>query len=558
MTGIGTMWRTVRHLKGRQILGRLRFRLWQPAPELSAAPPQRVHAGHWIKPAMRKPSLVSPAWFHLLNVDHDLDSRGWDDASVEKLLLYHLHYFDDLNACDVPDRQTAQRALVSRWIADNPPAHGTGWEPYPVSLRVVNWIKWFLSGAIPEPVWVNSLAVQTRWLRQRLELHLLGNHLFANAKALVFAGAYFDGAEGNQWLRDGVEIIEHELPEQVLTDGGQFERSPMYHALAFEDVLELLNLIRTHAPAPRPLGRLEVMLRNSASRMLHWMRCMVHPDSSLGRFNDSADGIAAGLSELERYAAQLGIDAPRPSNDAITYLSASGYIRAARGSALALLDVAPVGPDYLPAHAHADTLSFELSIGRQRVIVNGGTSCYGNSAQRRFERSTAAQSTVEVAGFDSSEVWSDFRVGRRARPSPATIIDWEICCSHDGYHFLPGRPEHRRRWHLGVGELIVDDRVSPGRPIAVARYILAPGLSLIALPAGHWHVMRYDTLVAIVEVTQGQASAVTASYAPEFGLRMSVDCLAVTLVNGCASTRWTWDDDAHRGQYRKRDEASRP
>ncbi|MFB1490650.1 MULTISPECIES: heparinase II/III family protein [unclassified Thiocapsa] len=46
------------------------------------------------------------------------------------------------------------------------------------------------------------------------------------------------------------------------------------------------------------------------------------------------------------------------------------------GSAVALLDVAPIGPDYLPGHAHADTLSFELSLFGQRVIVNGGTSRY--------------------------------------------------------------------------------------------------------------------------------------------------------------------------------------
>ena len=45
---------------------------------------------------------------------------------------------------------------------------------------------------------------------------------------------------------------------------------------------------------------------------------------------------------------------------------------------MALLDVARVGPDYLPGHAHADTLSFELSLYDRRTIVNCGISQYAN------------------------------------------------------------------------------------------------------------------------------------------------------------------------------------
>ncbi|MFO1266416.1 MAG: heparinase II/III family protein [Rubrivivax sp.] len=111
-------------------------------------------------------------------------------------------------------------------------------------MRIVNWIKWFLAGEPAQAPWLASLAVQARWLAQRLEWHLLGNHLFANAKALFFAGLFFEGREADEWLATGARILERELPEQVLDDGGQFERSPMYHALALEDVLDLLNVLR--------------------------------------------------------------------------------------------------------------------------------------------------------------------------------------------------------------------------------------------------------------------------------------------------------------------------
>jgi hypothetical protein len=66
-----------------------------------------------------------------------------------------------------------------------------------------------------------------RALAGQLEYHLLGNHLFADAKALIFLGAFFAGAEAEAWLTHGLLILARELPEQVLADGGHFERSPM-------------------------------------------------------------------------------------------------------------------------------------------------------------------------------------------------------------------------------------------------------------------------------------------------------------------------------------------
>ncbi|WP_335338113.1 heparinase II/III family protein [Thioalkalivibrio nitratireducens] len=187
--------------------------------------------------------------------------RGWNDPRRDKLWLYNLHYFDDLNAVDADARAGWHRALIPRWIAENPPGQGNGWEPYPTSLRIVNWVKWALrQGAPPgeadsalvgrppedppaarkradgHPVLLresagfrHSLAVQARWLRRRLEHHLLGNHLFANAKALVFTRAFFRGAEAEHWLALGQRLLARELREQILADGGHFERSPTGH-----------------------------------------------------------------------------------------------------------------------------------------------------------------------------------------------------------------------------------------------------------------------------------------------------------------------------------------
>ena len=82
-------------------------------------------------------------------------------------------------------RAVWHRDLLIRWVRENPPETGTGWQPYPTSLRIVNWVKWAVAGNLLPDACVHSLVVQARTLFSRQEWHLLGNHLLANAKALA-------------------------------------------------------------------------------------------------------------------------------------------------------------------------------------------------------------------------------------------------------------------------------------------------------------------------------------------------------------------------------------
>lgn len=539
---IGRLWRTVRWLKTEQIFGRVGFRLQQPHPDLRAAPALRAALPGWTLPSVREPSLIGPTRMRFLEEEHDLAEVGWDDPAIPLLWRYNQHYFDDLNAADAVARGPWQRTLVQRWVAENPPGRGTGWAPYPVSLRIVNWVKWFVGGQAPASEWVQSLAVQTRWLMRRLEWHLLGNHLFANAKALMYAGLYFDGAEAESWLTEGLRILRREIPEQILADGGQFERTPMYHALALEDLLDLLNIIAARAPGSADVRRLEPELRQRSSAMLHWLRCMTHPDGVLARFNDCTEGVAPSVTDLERYAAALVVTAPPASGEGVVALQQSGYVRAVRGPAVALLDVAPIGPDYLPGHAHADTLSFELAVRGRALIVNRGTSVYGTGSRRQVERGTAAHSTVQIGSHDSSEVWSGFRVGRRARPGPVRIDGWNVDCSHDGYAHLPGAPIHRRRWQFEADALLIEDRIDP--PVAepaVARFHLAPGLTVAPESEHACCITDGSAKVARVTVLAGHLALEHWQHAQRFGALVSALTLAVRLESGHANVHWRWD-----------------
>lgn len=479
--------------------------------------------------------MVGPTRFRFLNVERECRSVGdWNDATAEKLWLYNLHYFADLAAGDADERLDWHVALISRWIDENPPTGGAGWEPYPTSLRIGNWIRWRAAGHTPPDGFDRSLALQARWLRQRIEYHLRGNHLLANAKALVLAGVYFEGAEAAEWRDYGLRLLERELATQVLEDGGHSERSPMYHALVLEDLLDLVNASEGVAGVIPP-ATIDAW-RGYASRMIGWLESVTHPDGEIALLNDAAFGIAPAPAELRAYADRLGI---RPAGGALA--DVSGYVRAERGAAVLIVDVAAVGPDEQPGHAHADTLTFELSLHGTRVIVDTGTSTYGPGPQRAFERSTAAHNTVEIDGRDSSEVWSSFRVARRARPRDVSVTErseyLEIRGAHDGYVRLSGRPVHSRVWRLSDTRLTIIDRVSANRLPSVGRILLHPSVT----PAGEGVLRLADGRECRWQVTGASAMIRSASWHPEFGVSRSTHCLVYTFAGSEASIEFDWD-----------------
>jgi uncharacterized heparinase superfamily protein len=538
-------WNTVRYLKPIQVYGRIWFRLTRPRVDLRPASPIRGVSGTPVPGAERAPSLLGPDRFRFLNDTLDLAAHGWDDPGLDKLWRYNLHYFDDLNARDAAQRVAWHRALLERWVRENRPGRGTGWEPYPTSLRIVNWVKWAWRGNGLPGTCVDSLAVQARWLLHRLEVHLLGNHLFANAKALVFAGLYFDGPEADTWLERGLRILAAQVPEQILPDGGQFERSTMYHALALEDMLDLCNAAAVYSAAFAPRWHATIAAwRTVTGPMRAWLGAMCHPDGEIGFFNDAAMKIAPSPAALERYAGRLGFPRHDDIAAAVTHLTQTGYIRAERGPAVALLDVGPVGPDHLPAHAHADTLSFELSVFGHRVCVNSGTSRYGVDAERVRQRGTAAHNTVVIDGQDSSEVWSEFRVARRARPVGLALVRHEeitVRCAHDGYRRLPGRPQHARQWSLDAGALVVRDTLSGTVRSAQARFYLHPQIVV--------HETARDDVVLLelpggrrisFSVHGGRLRQERTVWHPEFGLAEPNVCLVVDLTGSALHTEVRW------------------
>ena len=537
---IGRFLSTVRWLRPTQIFGRLFNHLRVVRSASAKASAQRPVTGEWVLPACREASFSNDGQPRFLNLSGELKTPAdWNATDVPRLWLYNLHYFDDLNARGADERREPHRQLISRWIDENPPFEGAGWEPYPCSLRIVNWIKWALAGNKLESNWRESLAFQAAWLLKNIEWYLLGNHLFANAKALVFAGLFFEGRDAERWLGKGLQILRREIPEQVLAGGGHFELSPMYHAIATEDMLDLINA----AQAWPGIIFTDVTddWRSVATRMLGWTALMRHPDGKIALFNDSAFGIAPDPSQLFEYANRLSIDYSPPSGP-IQHYDTSGYARSDIGDAVLFADVGKIGPDYLPGHAHADTLSFELSLFGDRWFVDAGCSTYVVCDERVRQRGTEAHNTVTVDNEDSSEVWSSFRVARRAKPSK---VEWQvnkestvISASHDGYMRLSGKVIHHRCFELSDSRLEIQDRLDGRYATADANFLLHPDIEVLQTPEAI--VMRRGERIARLCVDGGRPEILDSTWHPKFGLSIPAKRIRVSFMQPTLTTTVTW------------------
>ncbi len=414
----------------------------------------------------------------------------WNYGEHGKLWTYNLCYFDYLLQEDM------ERWTGLELIGD---FHGQlesvreGMEPYPVSLRGINWIKFITRHGLRDEVSgaggiAAGLYAQYRLLERSPEYHLLGNHLLENGFSLLF-GAYFFG--DTSFYNTARGILEQELPEQTREDGAHFELSPMYHSIIIYRLLDVINVVAHNPPpaggadtdegrapeaqAPARSESDEGFLRllcTYVGRMLYWLQKMRYADGSLPMLNDAAPGIAPSPAQLFDYAGRLGLDhEPNPFS---LPLGESGYRRFGGSRYELLVDAGPIGPSYIPGHAHCDMLSFELRIEGRPFIVDTGTSTYEAGERRSYERSTAAHNTVVVDGYDQSEIWSSFRVARRAgicleEESPQSL---RASCRF----YTLKRRLHRREFSAGPESILIVDRTEGEVDRAEAFFHFAPGM----------------------------------------------------------------------------------
>ena len=459
-------WNTLKYLKPVQIYGRIfsvlkkKFGLIKlPAAPNNLRPCLNSNTNFIFHEPWNSRDELIKGNFTFLNKTEVLSfPPRWNYNDTSLLWMFNLHYFNYLHLINKKE----QLQICYDWIEKNEVGKGIAWHPYVISLRVISWCK---IGFDDEKI-NRSIYQQASYLYRNLEYYHPANHYLENARALIFAGLYFrDQEEAGKWLKKGLEIYLKETPKQVLTDGGYFERSSMYHAIMLEGYLDIINIFPQE-------NIYRSLFENTVKKMMSFLVSMTHPDGNISLFNDSTQEIASTTKELFAYASKLNIphtnaDSQSFNRPYIQSFNDSGYYVYRDNQIYISIDGGAVGPDFIPAHAHADIFSFELSVNGVQFIVDSGVYEYKSSDIRNYVRSTKAHNTLTIDRKDQAECWGGFRVARRYIPHDVSFVEKDDKVffegKFDGYSRLIGDDlNHQRKIEIdkSSSEFAVIDEVT--------------------------------------------------------------------------------------------------
>lgn len=387
-------------------------------------------------------------------------------------------------------------SLLTDWSARNPFLHGIAWtSPMEIAIRCYNWLTTarLLASAPTEesgPI-VRQLLTGAANMAAYLRRHMSGfssanNHLIVEAMGLLAAGNMFSNRD---YLDTSLAILQREFPRQVSADGVDLESSLHYHGFVLEAYLLSVMELR-HAGMEIPQEWPERLMRMAdfirASRVCPGLYATFGDDDQ-ARILDTGFGDRDYFGHLLSLTVILfGTEAgtrPIPSN-----FPEGGYsfIRSGSGPAspteassgthagalFAAIDHAPLGFGAVAAHAHADTLSFQLFVDGEPVLTDPGTYLYNVDLPRRNSfRSTRFHNTVTINGTEQSEMLGAFLWGRKATTVLTEATPTHVEASVTGLCGIT----HRRSFTLAENLAITDSFSSDCS--WEASFLLAPGLT---------------------------------------------------------------------------------
>ncbi len=414
----------------------------------------------------------APQWYP------DTAWQGW----IEELHCFQ--WLRDLREAGGNSRHTARHA-VAGWIAECGAWDRFAWRPDILGRRLAAWLThggFLLNGAdaLFRRRFLQSLAEQTRHLARVATAGPEGAGRIAAAKALLYAGLALPGADKRQ--PQALRLLQHELDRQMTADGGQRERNPSVQFRLLRDLVEVrLALIGARKPVPD-------WLQQAIDRAAPMLRFYRHGDGGLALFN----GAVEESPELIDNVLAMGQATGKPASRA----PHTGYERMTARKTLVIVDAGPPPPADYAAHAHGGPLAFEMSVGKERLIVNVGAFRGPDAAWRAAARATAAHSTAGIDDKNAVEIRKDGSLGRVPRHVTVERIEEDgaflLEMSHDGYRPI-GRLVHHRRLYLAAsgedlrGEDIME---GPGGELFTLRFHLHPDVQAALVQDGQSALLR--------------------------------------------------------------------
>lgn len=365
--------------------------------------------------------------FRFAGQSFEKDSLSWEPAGASPEWVASLHGFEwlrDLRSVGSDRARRMAREMVASWLGGYGKPHEIAWRPDITGVRVASWISFhdfFCAAAGDEfrGAYFDSLLRQAKYLSRTLPGDLSGVALMRALKGLAFSGLALE--DGEQRLEKAFTLILRQVKEQILPDGAHISRSPQ----ATFEFLQCLVDLRAALIAAR-LDMPEE-LQHGIDRITPAVKFFRHGDGALAQFNGGQEGNAHLCETILMHSGARG--------KAMKSLPHCGYERIIQGRSSVIMDTGFPLVSAHSARAHAGPLSFEYSFGRDRVIVNCGTSDV-TGKWRKVLRSTLAHSTLTADNrsscqFDEKGFLSGhpYVRSRRYEDEEVSMIE----ATHDGY-----------------------------------------------------------------------------------------------------------------------------
>jgi uncharacterized heparinase superfamily protein len=405
-------------------------------------------------------------------VVRDPSPRWLPAASEAWLAAWHgFDWIADLVAAGSAGRATA-RELVESWLTEDIGRRSVAWRPDVTATRLFAWVTHFgeIAGTScptsARRALVASLGAHTRHLARAAPREPHGAARLRALKGLIAGTVALGGSPGR--LARALRPLEREVAMEFLADGGHRSRSPSVQLAVLKDLVDIRGVLRAANAATPPA------LQNAIERAAPILRLFRHSDRRLALFNDSLeeDGL---LIDLVLTRSEIKGSAPARA-------VASGFERLEAGRSVVIVDTGQQPSAGFEERAHAGALSFEMSHGRERLIVNCGAYRGPHAKWARLTSASAAHSVLVVADTNSAETGSDSAFQRK----PTSVSceraaqdgrHW-ITASHDGYRERFGLIYTRELFLAADGEDLRGEERLQGRPGAqfAVRFHLHPSV----------------------------------------------------------------------------------
>ncbi|MEM6462207.1 MAG: heparinase II/III family protein [Pseudomonadota bacterium] len=353
-------------------------------------------------------------------------SLGFDEV------LHSFRWLRHLRAAGTPESYEDAQKLTEEWITIwGRRFSGVGWDADVCAQRVIAWLS-------HSPIilkdqdrgfyrrFIKSLALQVRYLRKIAPATRDSERRFRVRIALAMATLALPCAPSA--IKAAARNLDQEIERQILPDGGHISRNPQIAMSVLADLLPLrqtyLNL--GHTP---PKG-----LVSSIDRMFQALRFFRHVDGTLALFNGTTAQPADRLLSVLRYDDSTG-EPPK-------YTPQMNYQRLSAQNTVIIADTGPLPAGELSLTHHAGCLSFEMSSGQHRFIVNAGAPAFHHAEYRRLSRATAAHSTLIIDDTSSATTSSSAFLGPILISGPGNVElerrddpngNQGFVARHDGY-----------------------------------------------------------------------------------------------------------------------------